>query len=553
MRTDKLFIGALAVLFIGLASCSNEEPVGNSGGTDDSSKDGYKYVAVTISSAGIGNNGRALTDGGYEPGVGTECKIEHTDVYFYFYDDFGNPFPLAAANVHGTTVSNMVQPSEIDVQHNPGNSDQLRGILVLGKPVGEGYVGQTPSQMLCLVNPTLGTKSLINRPLRDVLTETSNSPIAGWTTNGSKFLMSSSTYMDETGKVVTATALKGKNADGTEWSKFADTKESAEEAPVNIYIERAVAKIRAIGFSEKWPVQKREEDGKTSTKYVVDNEETELYVQLTGWQLRNTADQCYTFKNVGTDNYFDGWNDYSRHRCYWALSHPGTINNPTYSIYDTNQFKLGNWDGDTDLVDIAYCYENTSYAADPNAENPVTDRGKDTKTTAIVVRAVVEQKTKAEDGTDVYVPIDMVRWAGAYYTMQTFKELVAQNRNAQLLETQPKVTADMVELIPSGNNDNKYKAQIRNGVDITPMDANFNNISWWKDGVTSYYANIEHLIGNRLGVVRNHIYEYKFTGVIGLGVPGDDPENPTEEEETFLAATINCLNWHVVSNSMVLE
>lgn len=48
-------------------------------------------------------------------------------------------------------------------------------------------------------------------------------------------------------------------------------------------------------------------------------------------------------------------------------------------------------------------------------------------------------------------------------------------------------------------------------------------------------------------MVRNHIYDYTFNSVVGLGVPGTDPVNPEDPDQNYLAAVVNCLNWHVVS------
>ena len=60
-----------------------------------------------------------------------------------------------------------------------------------------------------------------------------------------------------------------------------------------------------------------------------------------------------------------------------------------------------------------------------------------------------------------------------------------------------------------------------------------------------------HLNG-KPGVVRNHIYDYKIDGIVGLGVPGNEPNIP-DLNETYLAARLYILEWHVVSNNVTLE
>ena len=114
------------------------------------------------------------------------------------------------------------------------------------------------------------------------------------------------------------------------------------------------------------------------------------------------------------------------------------------------------------------------------------------------------------------------------------------------------LTADAVSFVKD-TAPNRWKAQITNAAGtVIDWSENYNNIMRWIGGATSYYLNIEHL-GGLYGVVRNHIYDYTVNGVIGLGVPGNDPENPKPEDETFLAAHVNILNWHVVSNIVTLE
>ena len=80
----------------------------------------------------------------------------------------------------------------------------------------------------------------------------------------------------------------------------------------------------------------------------------------------------------------------------------------------------------------------------------------------------------------------------------------------------------------------------------------------WKDGYTYYYFDIKHL-GNKIGVVRNHIYDANITKLTGLGTPVYNPdeiiypEKPIDDEETFIAAQINILSWRIVKNDVELD
>ena len=119
-----------------------------------------------------------------------------------------------------------------------------------------------------------------------------------------------------------------------------------------------------------------------------------------------------------------------------------------------------------------------------------------------------------------------------------------------------------------------------NGYDPAALEDGANedlgNIMYWKTGYTYYWVNIKHLGGDlnnpeydgpdsdepefldgigKYGVVRNHWYQYTFSGVTGLGVPVPDPgetiypEEPKDPTEFYLAAQIKVLSWNLVVKS----
>ena len=90
----------------------------------------------------------------------------------------------------------------------------------------------------------------------------------------------------------------------------------------------------------------------------------------------------------------------------------------------------------------------------------------------------------------------------------------------------------------------------------------------WNDGHTYYYLNIKHIGYNAsaetqptgaYGIVRNHVYDIKINGVSGLGTPVFDdthiitPEKPEDQDALNLAAQINILSWHLVSQNVTLQ
>lgn len=67
---------------------------------------------------------------------------------------------------------------------------------------------------------------------------------------------------------------------------------------------------------------------------------------------------------------------------------------------------------------------------------------------------------------------------------------------------------------------------------------NMGSAKVWTDGDTYYFFDIKHL-GNKTGVVRNHIYDANVTKLVGLGTPVYDPEEiiypekPEDDDDTL--------------------
>lgn len=533
------YLSLAAIATLGLASCSSDEPAN---GSNDQNADGEHYMAVTIRTAGMGGTKAAETGNPEfeEPAEGSnEGTVTKDNIYFYFFDPDGNPFQLSPANVNGAVATNVVKPLEISSPSNTNGAepDAIQGVLVLGKAANEGYVGTTPAQMLCVANPVAtNLDAYANKPLSQVLElATTNSGLPALT----NFVMTSSTYVDG-GKKIVATDVT---------DKFATTPDAAKANPATIYLERVAAKVRAHGLGDYRP-QYKDADGNIVANYQwkVNNENVDLQVTLDGWRLTNISTSSLAFKNVAANgNYFTGWNNADLHRCYWALSQ---VSNPlvnkitSFDIWNASQWTRGNFNAAQPTENIAYTYENTQYAT-AQYTTSATDRM--SNATGILVRATVRMRPSGTTGD--FQDVELVRWAGAYYTDAELKSMIIANYN---VAHSANLTADAVSFVKD-TAPNRWKAQITNAAGTTiDWSENYNNIMRWIGGATSYYLNIEHL-GGLYGVVRNHIYDYTVNGVVGLGVPGNDPENPEPEDETFLAARVAILNWHVISNNVVLE
>ena len=539
MKTSICY-GALATLTLGLAACSSDEPVVN---PDNPATGGEQFMAVTIQTVGDGT--RALPgDTDFEQGVGNENSITAANIRFYFFTETGAPFVMSHVNVNGTvTNTNMVQPTEIKASNltNGEEPTDITGILVLGTPDPEaGYQGNTPARVIAVANPKARAfEEYANISITQFQEKSASLNNFDFNT----FTMTSSSYVDGVkqadgstkDEVVCYTDVSG---------KIKTTKDEAEKDAAMIYMERLAAKVRVHGLGT-YNVKVRDKNNNqlTNENFTIWESSdgatrTTLQVELQGWQLMNRAHSTYALKNITdfvTNPPFADWNDPTRHRSYWAFTNASAdtdFSDTEYKLYGdqaSNYFKLGEFDSTNATANIAYTYGNTR----PEPAS-VTDR--ETKATAIMVKAQVQDS----DGN----PVDLVKWGAEYFTLDYFKQVVANAWNG---EGGIAATKDDVTLITDGTQANTYKVKVKNS-DFS----RFSGISWWKNGLTTYNVNILHHTDaagkNYFGVVRNHIYDYTFTAVIGLGVPGEDPVNPPVPTETYLAAAVNVLNWHIVSH-----
>lgn len=546
----KFYFGLLAAAALSMTACSNEDQPNNG-----PSEEGTHYMSVKIRTAGLGGT-RAAEEGNpaFEQGVGTESTVTAANIRFLFFDGGGNAFTMVQNGVNGTVRTNMVTPTEITTTNGQGNSEaEITGTLVLGTGDG-GYKGMTPTQVLVVANGDENRlKAIENQNLETVLTRTATTPTAWPPTPG--FLMTSSVYYGADGKRVAAVNIA---------NNIKTTKKDAEDAPAVLYIERVAAKVRAT-YADSFDVQSKAADGTVSnpgsfTFFDVENGEivektTQFTAEINGWQLLNKAGQTAAFKQLpatladattllGANNANNNWvwNDEPRHRSYWSNSNAGTAWIAPYTnAYGTSPllerdgaYANQTYNSANATANVEYCYENTGYTN-------VTEFARGNYATAITIKATIKKDGAA---------IDMYRVAGEYYSKAAMEKLV----KTSYIASHSDLTEDRLEVRLSDNTalDNTYTPVVY--ADNSPTGTSmtqFATMLWWKNGVTSYHLNIMHLNG-KPGVVRNHIYDYKIDGIIGLGVPGNEPDTP-ELSETYLAARLYILDWHVVSNNITIQ
>lgn len=548
MKFNKLFLGA-ALLSMGVfTSCSNDDEPANDGGQGNVKGDGY--IAVRFETAGIGGS-RAAGEG-FEEGSEAEGKVTAETTRFYFFDAAGNAFKMTdagnvnAAEGENAIVDNMVTPLEIKTGNTDGNV-AVEGVLVLGKG-DDGYEGLVPYQAVCVSNGTVAfMNSLANKSLEDLAKEVAKG-------DGNLFMMSNSNYDGALG-----------NGAVTIGDKIYSKPEDANADPVDFYLERLAVKVRIKNTQKtEFIAQEATTSGDATTysdaEYSIYQDDgsvkkVKLQVKLADWLLVKTTDNAYTIKQLPATDPWTNWSDAAYHRSYWAVSSATSVNKPYFDIYGA---LTADTEVNTDWKDLAstglYTWEWTG-ATKVDSEN---DRDHDANATSVVIRANVQENVASEGEAANWKNIELVWWAGAYYTLDAFKQQVLNTYNAGKAEADKAIATD-VELVyvggndagkGKGGNDNYWKVQVKS-VDYPK----YTQIKYWKDGVTSFYLNIKHANdndGNNIyGVVRNHIYEYSIDKIVGLGVPGNNPDQ--EAGETFVSASLNVLNWKVVSNSVTLQ
>lgn len=553
MKQGKLFYGAIGLLALGMTACSSDEPIENGGNQDVK---GDKYMAFTITNLNNGTKAIADDPANYEDAAGDEGKITANDLYFLFFDASGNAFLMEGRNTVNGTVenTNMVRPTEvINTENNEYGGGALTGTLVLGKAT-DPFIGTTPASVLVVANPnTNAMENLGNKSLSAVLDITSTFT-GGWAT-ATKFLMTNATYAEQ--EAVTAVDVR---------NCIKNTAEEAIANPAIINLERAVAKVR-VKYNNNYDVvnlnatsDADKQNFTLRTKANPTGETVQLKAQVYGWRLMNWTSTCYGFKHLSVGDYANwtwGWNDPANHRSYWAYSAASNneqFANETYDLYakdqtgNYTQFLNKSWTSGTE--NVVYCYEHTraiqqDLKVTTRLNKNATGFNNASVPTAICVKTVIGMEKDGE-----FTPLNMVKWAGNLYTVEQFNYMVLTTFTQNDDEAaHAGLTVKFVEDVAANNT---WKAVVHNNNNNTDTAVPaYSNFYWWKDGITSYWMNIEHF-GGLFGVVRNHIYDYEITAVNGLGIPGNNP-GTLEEKESYLAAALRILNWRVVSHNVTLE
>lgn len=596
MKKNKLFLALLAFACTSFYACSSSDDEVTETGTDPGVEtgditEGSRFMTVQI----INPAGTKATDGDFEKGSADENKVNN--LRFYFFDDNGAPITVnATAAVNNN--KNFVDAKEDDIisagDNMPNVEKIIKATIVINTKAGDNI---NVKKIVAVANH--GVAALGESPLSladlcaKVCDYSSVSQTVDGTTTNDNFLMTSSSYADANGQV-TAVDIESGN--------LCNTKEAAEANPVNIYIERVVAKVKMdmnwgegietddVTFGGETVKAVKLKDGDNYVTVNVDGTDKQLYVIFTKWDVTGSATESYLIKKVGSttawNGLFTGWNAPTSFRSYWAENTTG-VTNKTIEHFNYNEigqnFKTGN----------VYCLENAGDAGVADGSKAVYDpKATITNRTQAIIAATL---VTVDEG--VATALGLVNFGGAYYKEEgatatilgflpskIYTDTDKDNRNNTTLipasdvefvtattaqaadadsETSPRYFS-YLQLTSTAESKTYYD---ENGNTLT-KDA-VNNIlkslpgtKVWHEGRTYYYTDIEHFGADeakgKYGVVRNHVYDINLTSVKGLGTPVLDPTEDIipqkpENVDTYIAAQINILSWRIVKQDVSLE
>lgn len=572
MKIPKLFpFACVALMMTACASDKDEMGGGTKPGSDP------QYLAVNIVNVGATPATRATDD--YENGTTGESTI--TKVRFYFFNGDGSPYLIknpGITGVEGGGDKNWLEASPADDSSTSGTPSQIEKITQTVLVIN-GVQSAAPAAIVAVVNPGTVDAAKIQSGETMRLSELRYSTVGSQfykkdATTGavSDFVMSNSVYVNA-GEDVCASLVAG---------HVTTSEETARTKPVDLYVERVVAKVTAdvdktafkLGNGTDWDAKKY-----GTITPVGKSGDYDVYAVIDGWGLANENGKAEVEKQVNktwTDGTlgFTPWTTADYHRCFWessvAFDAGAGGNQPVNPKF--NQLKA-------QMQDVLYTLPNTS-------ENEVTNL-KDNDLTKFAVAATLRYQDAAGNWHDAEIcryngvsilGIDNLKRQVALTFSQYYTSTDATNytqlskddidfKNPDGTMQQYRVTPTLAN-DPTGNK--KYYTKTTTGTTPTFREVDKATVLAAIEadkaeirlgGRAYYYVPIKHLgSANKIaeyGIVRNHFYKITLSGITGFGTPVYDPEKVVDPivptyENTYLAARVQVLQWRVVNQNASL-
>lgn len=578
MKTGKLI--SIALLSLAVA-CSKENVSSNQGGSDAN-----QYMAVDIAmSVGASTKAPAAD---YRDGSEAESTVNVKNSIFLFYDAYGN---FLTSGVISATDGSVDENGNLKLTTNLSGfvEKESKAVIVLGP------TRLRPALVLAVLNYNK-CDALKNLSLADAHALVDNNEIS---TEAGKFTMTNSVYVD--GKnVVNATPISA--------SSVKETKEEALKSPVQIYVEREVAKVN---MKAKDGLNKTAE-GKiyfetANAEYVLDGVKVAARIVVDGWAVNAFNTTSYLVKNVPASwiatNPFANWYDEAAKRTFWAQDpnysgsedyifgrdpkdEPGTYKNVQYLSWKEATLN--------DVNSYSYMYENTTDKASAKVNG-----GELANVPTILIAAHVEM---AQAGAAWKNP-DLYKFGGLFYTNTSLNNYAAEQilkgklhweyttaeglKIASVLPDQVNATfvanvadnsgsvkakvaavtapAEGAKLMKEDNSVIESADWAKTVEDMLNGENGFNiakkELVCYKKGMCYYQVPIKHNQTTddvAYGTVRNHIYELTLSKIAKIGNPVFNPDEklvliPGEEKNYYVSAELKILKWRVVTQDVVIE
>ena len=577
MKTSKLI--SIALLSLAMA-CSKENVSSNQGGSDAN-----QYMAVDITMS-VGSSTKAPSD--YRDGSEAESTVNVKNSIFLFYDAYGNFLTSGVIYATGDSVDengNLI----LKTANSPFVEKESHAVIVLGP------TRLRPALVLAVLNYDK-CDALKNLSLAEANTQVDNNEIL---TEAGKFTMTNSVFVD--GKnIVNATPISA--------SSVKETKEEALKSPVQIYVEREVAKVNMKAKDGL----KQTPEGKIcfdtpSAESVLDGVKVSARIVVDGWAANAFNTTSYLVKDVPASwlvtNPFANWYEEAAKRTFWAqdpnysgsdeyvfghepAGEPGTYKNVKYlSWNDATQNKVDSYN---------YMYENTTDKASARVNG-----GEHANVPTILIAAHVETSQNGVDWTKQSI----YKFGGLFYTDASLKNYAAEHilkgklhweyttaEGLKIASVEPKqVTATFVANVADNSGSVKINVTAvtapAEGAKLMKEDNSVIDAANWaktvegiingekgfniakkelvcfKDGMCYYQVPIKHnqtTADVAYGTVRNHIYELTLSKIAKIGNPVFNPEEklvliPGEEKNYYVSAELKILKWRVVTQDVVIE
>ncbi len=483
----KILLAMLACA--GMSACTSDD-IDLGSGTPAVFEGDKAYIAVRI--ADVGSSTRA-TSSGFGNGSSDEYSVGNA--YFYFYDSDG--LFVTEGEVwdgNGTTYSNN------------GNLDLTSAKTIILKGLAKASY---PKYVVTVLNKP--TDFAPKDELSDLLAELSNENAVGIKDDNGKFVMSTTSFADQTDENEEAMPYYVTELQTSDFHlEPIDDLEDIDA--IDIYVERLAAKVTVDvasalkgvdgviteGTNTYYPIEETIAGDKNADLDSDDIGSETLYINILGWKLNGTARRSNILKNIDEDwtdtflNFGEAWNDPTNHRSYWGMSYnydkkPSSGAYPTDSNGNTpsdetdedswlNEYlKYVNLENESNSPLLAlgkddYCAENTNTASNSDGTNEIIQHKNSSAITSVLLKAQICHRNSDETGWETST---LVRYNGLLYTEKAYKNYI-------------------LHVLTTGGKINAYYST-DGGETVTRIDSTFVKLSDLKD--IDAFKNIDDIDG----------------------------------------------------------